>query len=870
MDLLNFFLREKNISRGLEQPCTLSGMTSLRVHTVVQLRFVAPPSTTDDDEVNVDAIASSASAVGGSVLAASPKRDRSSSLPPPPSKKARMGVPTPRYLAVETYEADFPEGSLPSASYMRHRKLTIEEESRCVEYDADAADVAWLAAHPRYGEAAPATHRIDVTLFEILIDVLEKATGQRDGVLLGEGEASQILLTAVPAPRMATFVSIGPTFFSMLVSDLYLWWTSKRSRQHKALLRRYWPATSTEDTNPYMVFRPREKERYQLRKHRKNDMQSYLKMRQLLGELQSAQKITQMIAVREQTKADLLRFRRELFEQRLHVLKHETVESLGEKNVSAVPLFVPLRELGVTLRPPRPPTPTPPPAPPSVAATVAKFPRASAGRSTPPGRSPPRIAASAEGVGTYSARHRVRVTRVKNGHGRMKKRFALITSVGASVVIVPKAKRGSSPAPSCNARGRGNGRGRGRGRGRSGRRGRGRRRTTIARNGEPQHGHPRAVRWTRNDGHVSIGRGWAAGLPIKQRSVVVPQAYRARVTLTAGAGGDFATFAAQQQAKLRELRALHVQSEKGGPPLSAEQMRMLRMGLGGAGGSGSGSFALTRGGHRQQRGAGSGTGRIPSFFFPRRKRTHVPLLNAVDETVDPSMRLPSVTFPDFPTYALLGSRAEEEWKTERRDGHRPLSFSSSSSSSSSIQPARSNEFRYRPRLGRCGRIILDRVHLAQPTPPPPSLDRRDPIEREVYASAHSLDALPLAVGASVFGTEEPDLLASLSSVVPVERTDARRRRIDEIAAMSDSEDEQIEVRLSSEMEAVAVGGTASALSLQARSGTVAALVARSRAALPSELSGSEAAALAETFVPAYFTWSEDPFEQLKVRVTLST
>ncbi|KAH8057222.1 hypothetical protein JL722_6870 [Aureococcus anophagefferens] len=46
---------------------------------------------------------------------------------------------------------------------------------------------------------------------------------------------------------------------------------SRRSKLGKPLLRRFWPKTAPTDTNPHCVFRPREKERYKLRKHRKND-----------------------------------------------------------------------------------------------------------------------------------------------------------------------------------------------------------------------------------------------------------------------------------------------------------------------------------------------------------------------------------------------------------------------------------------------------------------------------------------------------------------------------------------------------------------------------------------------------------------------
>ena len=56
----------------------------------------------------------------------------------------------------------------------------------------------------------------------------------------------------------------------------------------KPLLRRFWPATSPTDSNPHCVFRPREKERYKLRKHRKNDVDAFRKLQQLRRDFETA------------------------------------------------------------------------------------------------------------------------------------------------------------------------------------------------------------------------------------------------------------------------------------------------------------------------------------------------------------------------------------------------------------------------------------------------------------------------------------------------------------------------------------------------------------------------------------------------------
>jgi hypothetical protein len=47
-----------------------------------------------------------------------------------------------------------------------------------------------------------------------------------------------------------------------MVQEVYGYWVSKRQRFKKPLLRKFWPVTSINDTNPHLVFRPREKERY--------------------------------------------------------------------------------------------------------------------------------------------------------------------------------------------------------------------------------------------------------------------------------------------------------------------------------------------------------------------------------------------------------------------------------------------------------------------------------------------------------------------------------------------------------------------------------------------------------------------------------
>jgi hypothetical protein len=128
---------------------------------------------------------------------------------------------------------------------------------------------------------------------------------------------------------------------AQFAEDVYRYWMQKRTRLRKPLLRRYWPATAVNDTNPHMVFRPREKERcvgacrrgatcrrgvtcrrgavahcrYKLRKHRKNDMEAYEKMKQLRDELDSARSLVADLRQRERLKKELLVVGGDIFEQ---------------------------------------------------------------------------------------------------------------------------------------------------------------------------------------------------------------------------------------------------------------------------------------------------------------------------------------------------------------------------------------------------------------------------------------------------------------------------------------------------------------------------------------------------------------------------
>jgi enhancer of polycomb-like protein len=114
-----------------------------------------------------------------------------------------------------------------------------------------------------------------------------------------------------------------------VINDIYTYWVQKRSKLKRPLLRRFWPVTSTEDTNPHLVFRPREKEKYKLRKKRQDDLDSYQKLKQLRSDFDNLRAVMDVVKRREELHRAHVQLQVDLFSQRLH----DTVDTSGQHRV---------------------------------------------------------------------------------------------------------------------------------------------------------------------------------------------------------------------------------------------------------------------------------------------------------------------------------------------------------------------------------------------------------------------------------------------------------------------------------------------------------------------------------------------------------
>ena len=259
---------------------------------------------------------------------------------------------------------------------MRYTRLSHEELRDSLEYVIDTEDEAWLRNNTRFGGASialeedagnaasaidadpkeqptpsraidqntgsstpvaaggnlakdltkrkvatkitPTTSILTIAILEVMLDAMEKATAFDAIITLDQAE--KLILEKLPQfhHMYPVRAKAGVVTIRHVMNDVYQYWVSKRSKLKRPLLRRFWPVTSTEDSNPHLVFRPREKERYKLRKKRQNDMDAYRKLQQLKQDFSQIKLLLGLIKKREELGRSLVLLQKEWFEQKLY------------------------------------------------------------------------------------------------------------------------------------------------------------------------------------------------------------------------------------------------------------------------------------------------------------------------------------------------------------------------------------------------------------------------------------------------------------------------------------------------------------------------------------------------------------------------
>jgi enhancer of polycomb-like protein len=206
-----------------------------------------------------------------------------------------------------------------------------------VEYDLDNEDEDWLENYNDGSEVLSAEK------FEEILWKLELACAEANEKIMKANTAmaaarGQVISYQEKVDALGVVTNLPKDKALELLQEIsgkqailtavYEYWTDRRQRLKKPLLRRLQPPPAPNDSNPFNVFRPREKiSRPQTRRRRENDVTSYDKLRQLRKSLDISIGVLELVVKREKRKSELLTVEQEL--QKLQIkLRHEPKASL--------------------------------------------------------------------------------------------------------------------------------------------------------------------------------------------------------------------------------------------------------------------------------------------------------------------------------------------------------------------------------------------------------------------------------------------------------------------------------------------------------------------------------------------------------------
>ncbi|XP_047307272.1 enhancer of polycomb-like protein 1 [Impatiens glandulifera] len=221
------------------------------------------------------------------------------------SKKLASEIPIPQFVIVDTYERDYACTFSQPASYLRARGAR-SEIGEFVEYDLDNEDEDWLE-HTIKEKKHISSEKFELILFKL--EVLDHKAREKAGLMAP--------ILGSPVPVLLQFETVFEALQAIpnlsvkygVLQSIYSYWKEKREQWQKPVLRRLQPPPPVNDTNPFNVFRRREKvhKHHTRRMQRREDgVHSFEKLRQVRRNLEQAKMLLDSLIKREEKKREVM------------------------------------------------------------------------------------------------------------------------------------------------------------------------------------------------------------------------------------------------------------------------------------------------------------------------------------------------------------------------------------------------------------------------------------------------------------------------------------------------------------------------------------------------------------------------------------
>jgi enhancer of polycomb-like protein len=169
---------------------------------------------------------------------------------------------------------------------------------------------------PNGGETVIKIFTLTPSVLERSLDMLEKLTGF--GYPVSVAKFCSVFVNHFNSNANGAYqLHDSDSSVKSMTTEVHNYWIGLRNKINMPLLRRFCGVVSANDTNPHSVFRAREKEKYKLRRSRKNDVEGFRKMMVLRMDFRRIRQLVKLCVKREEIALMKSMVEGDLFRQRL-------------------------------------------------------------------------------------------------------------------------------------------------------------------------------------------------------------------------------------------------------------------------------------------------------------------------------------------------------------------------------------------------------------------------------------------------------------------------------------------------------------------------------------------------------------------------